>query len=209
MTDIHPDRPILAFRKSPESRILSPDLEGSVKRRKPTKKTSECCAYTSTRASSGTDLVVERGSSVHSPVKRKRGHSPMVLPLPKRNLGVTGRTSACDGVSCGTFEYLECVALVNEVLLPLGRVVHLRRVCADQCVEERVETTVHVRLHEYRHGRWKRREEDEAAKKGCQSNKIDDNTHVSFFWSGGRSDIHPWSDLPASLAGCAKERVGL
>lgn len=49
-------------------------------------------------------------------------------------------------------EYLEGVALVNEVLLPLGRVVHLRRVCADQRVEERVETTVDVRLHEYRYG---------------------------------------------------------
>lgn len=42
--------------------------------------------------------------------------------------------------------HLEGVSLVDEVLLSLGRVVHLRRVRADQRVEERVETSVHVGL---------------------------------------------------------------
>lgn len=42
--------------------------------------------------------------------------------------------------------YLESVTLVNEVLLSLGRVVHLGGVRTDQSVEESVETAVHVRL---------------------------------------------------------------
>lgn len=44
------------------------------------------------------------------------------------------------------FHHLEGVALVDEVLLPLGGVVHLRGVRADERVEERVEPPVYVRL---------------------------------------------------------------
>lgn len=46
-------------------------------------------------------------------------------------------------------DHLEGVALVDEVLLSLGRVVHLGRVGADQGVKKRVEAAVNVRLSEY------------------------------------------------------------
>lgn len=42
--------------------------------------------------------------------------------------------------------HLECVTLVNEVLLPLRRVVHLGGVRAHQRVEKRVESSIHVGL---------------------------------------------------------------
>lgn len=57
-----------------------------------------------------------------------------------------GRRNVVTTSSDHNLLHLEGVALINEVLLPLGRVVHLRRVRADQRVEEGVETAIHVSL---------------------------------------------------------------
>lgn len=43
--------------------------------------------------------------------------------------------------------HLEGVTLVNKVLLPFGRVVHLGGIRADKRIEERVEATVNVGLY--------------------------------------------------------------